>query len=168
MDRKSKSKIDENSINRLINLNKNFRSAPAIIDTINLVFDTVMSTRLGQVEYDKDERLYSGAIRPNNDDLGSCELIILDEEDTLSDNMDLSVEREAYVVSKRIKEFMGQQIFDGKRGIMRPVKYSDICILSKSFKPSVIKVRRVLEQQGIPVMPQESGSILTRWKSVRF
>jgi len=108
-----------------------------------------MSARLGQVEYDRDERLYPGAPRPDEDDNGSCELIILNEEDSPEDNMDLSVEREAYIAGVRIKEMMGHHIWDGKRGIMRPLKYSDICILSKSFKPSVIKVRRVLEQMGI-------------------
>lgn len=157
LERRAKSSEDEGAKNRVINLNKNFRSSPAIIDSINLVFDTVMSDRLGQVNYDENERLYAGALRPNKDDEGSCELIIIDEENVNSENMDLSVEREAYVVSQKIKEFMGTQIWDNKKGVMRPVKYSDICILSKSFKPSVIKVRRVLEQQGIPVNPQESG-----------
>jgi len=157
LERKAKSSVDEKAKDRVINLNKNFRSSPAVIDSINLVFDTVMSSRLGQVEYDKDERLYSGALRPSKDDLGSCELIIIDEQYQSDENMDSSVEREAYIVAKKIKEFMGKHIWDGKKGIMRPVRYSDICILSKSFKPSVIKVRRVLEQLGIPVMPAESG-----------
>ena len=143
-----KSSTDENAKNRIINLNKNFRSAPELIESINLVFDTVMSARLGQVDYGRDERLYYGENRPEGTFQGSCELIISDEENVSSVNMDLSVEREAYIASQRIKEIMGGQVFDSKKGIMRPVRYSDICILSKSFKPSVIKVRRVLEQQG--------------------
>ncbi|MBN2878816.1 MAG: helicase-exonuclease AddAB subunit AddA [Clostridia bacterium] len=157
INRMEKSSIDENAENRIINLNKNFRSAPGLIESINLVFDTVMSARLGQVDYGRDERLYYGENRPEGTYQGSCELIILDEENVPTDNMDLSVEREACIAARRIKEIMGGQIYDSKKGIMRPVKYSDICILSKSFKPSVIKVRRVLEQYGIPVMPQESG-----------
>ena len=155
--RRHKSSENEGDANRLINLNQNFRSAPHVIDSINLIFDIVMSARLGQVDYDEKERLYQGAPRPDDDDNGSCELIILDEEDSAEDNMDMSVEREAYIAAKRIKELMGRPVWDGKKGIMRPLKYSDICILSKSFKPSVIKVRRVLEQMGIPVLPQESG-----------
>ena len=155
--RRAKSSTDEDAADKVINLNKNFRSAPAVIDSINLTFDTVMSTRLGQVEYNEDERLYNGAIRPQKNDSGSVELIILDEENTQSDNIDLSVEREAYITGQMIKEYMGNPIWDSKAEIMRPLKYSDICILAKSFKPSVIKVRRVLEQMGIPVVPAESG-----------
>ena len=157
LDRQAKSQTSEGAINRLINLNKNFRSAPAIIDSINLVFDTVMSSRLGQVEYNQDQRLYAGAKRPDKDDAGSCQMIVIDEENMQSDNMDSSVEREAFVAAQKIREFMGQHIWDSKQEKMRPVKYSDICILSKSFKPAVIKVRRVLEQMGIPVVPAESG-----------
>ena len=53
LNRRQISSENDGDKNRLINLNQNFRSAPHVIDSINLVFDTVMSSRLGQVDYDE-------------------------------------------------------------------------------------------------------------------
>jgi ATP-dependent helicase/nuclease subunit A len=48
---------------------------------------------------------------------------------------------------------MRKPIYDGKKGIYRAAKYSDICLLSRSFRPIVRPVRRILEQRGIPITP---------------
>lgn len=157
LQRRDDSSMDDKAENRLINLNMNFRSSPAVIDSINLIFDTVMSSRLGGVAYDDNERLYAGSPRPQPDDGGNVELIMLDASNIQSAEAVSNVEREAVVAAQRIRDLMGTTIWDGKKGSFRPVVPSDICILAQSFKPIVRDVRRIMEQYGIPLLPQESG-----------
>ena len=52
---------DSVSPNRYILLNKNFRSSPEVINSVNYFFSQLMTCRCGGVEYTADECLYYGA-----------------------------------------------------------------------------------------------------------
>ncbi|MGL5822160.1 MAG: helicase-exonuclease AddAB subunit AddA [Sarcina sp.] len=51
---------DENAKNKKIMLYKNFRSRKEILDAANYIFETLMSKRVGELEYDEKERLNLG------------------------------------------------------------------------------------------------------------
>lgn len=59
-----------------IELNRNFRSRPAVLQSVNDVFRSVMRESLGGVEYDARAALYAGAEFPENK-AGKTELIII-------------------------------------------------------------------------------------------
>lgn len=108
----------EEGLYRRIDLSKNFRSRDEVLDSINGVFEKIMTKGLGGIEYTKEVSLYPGAQFPEirmdleNTSLISSdtktELIVLDlkeEENTLSDTtvrMDImSFEEDQVELSKR-------------------------------------------------------------------
>ncbi len=145
--------------NHLIPLSENFRSSKPVVDFINFVFTDVMTRKTGGVDYKGYELLKCKARRPDGEyENAKAELLIIDTQQKEDDSTMSNIEYEAVLAANKIKEIISQKIYDGKKGVFRPAKYSDICILSRSFKPIVRPVRRILEQNGIPVTPVgESG-----------
>ncbi|MCK5129515.1 MAG: UvrD-helicase domain-containing protein, partial [Clostridiales bacterium] len=143
----------------LIPLSENFRSSKAVVDFINIVFDDVMTRKTGGVDYKGSEVLKCCAQRPDDEGQNAnVELTIINAEQKDPKKKLSNIEYEAIVASDIIKDVLSKPIYDGKLGTFRPAQFSDICILSHSFKPIVRTVRRILEQRGIPVMPiGESG-----------
>lgn len=135
----------------LITLSKNFRSRNLVLDFCNYIFVNTMSNYLGEVDYNEDEMLYTGAFFPDNLDAISEVSVInyeqdLDEEDELS-----KTEKEAIYVADRIKELLDSkyQVYD-KKGFYRNIKPSDIAILSRSLSNSDT-YRLALLNRGIGV-----------------
>ncbi len=159
IDRMDKSSPLLEGENHLIPLSENFRSSKPVVDFINFVFTDVMTRKTGGVDYEGYELLKCKAKRPEGEyENAKAELLIIDTQQKDKDSTLTNIEYEAILAADKIKEVMSQKIYDGKLGIFRPAKYSDICILSRSFKPIVRPVRRILEQCGIPVTPVgESG-----------
>ena len=89
-----KSGLNVESIGEKIQLFKNFRSRKNVLDITNLVFEDIMSKKLGNVEYNDEEYLNYGANypEPENDVMhsGIAELHIIDlkekEEDIYKDD----------------------------------------------------------------------------------
>ncbi|MDD2509765.1 MAG: UvrD-helicase domain-containing protein [Syntrophomonas sp.] len=52
--------LQEGSVNRRVDLNKNFRSHPEILNAINYIFRHLMSRELGEIDYDEKSYLYPG------------------------------------------------------------------------------------------------------------
>ena len=140
--------------NHLIPLSENFRSSAAVVNFINYVFKDVMTRKTGGVDYMGSEILKCRAKRPEGEyENAKSELYIIDTSQKDSESILSNIEYEAILAADKIKEIVGQTIYDGKLGGFRPAKYSDICILSRTFHPIVRPVRRILEQRGIPVTP---------------
>ena len=53
-------KDEKGSINRRIDLGKNFRSQKPILDSVNFIFGHLMSREFGEIDYDKRAKLYLG------------------------------------------------------------------------------------------------------------
>lgn len=141
-------------------LNKNFRSAKEVIDSVNFVFRTVMSPQVGEVRYTEDEALFPGADYPPSwPDARCSEVLITTTELEVDDEEKLSrVEAEAYAVAERICELIKQKhpVWDQKLGAHRPVTYSDIVVLLRSIKRKAEVYAEVFSSVGIPVF-SDSG-----------
>ena len=135
----------------LINLSKNFRSRKEVLDFCNFVFENTMSKSFGEVDYNRDEKLYLGASFEAGKNLDTEVLIIdgmeknEDEEDELT-----KTQKEAIIVADKIKSLLssGYKVFDNKLNLWRKVKPSDIVILLRSLKnaevfSSALKKRKV-------------------------
>lgn len=129
--------LEEGSLNRKIQLYKNFRSREEVISGVNYIFKEVMSKTVGELEYNDDEALNLGASYKENEDentviAGPIELHILDksgkdipEEDKIEEvslgdsekeeeeDVD-AITLEARIVAKRIKELLNPDIKTGK------------------------------------------------------
>lgn len=150
-------------LNKRVDLNKNFRSRPHILDGVNYIFENIMSTDFGEMDYDEDAALYvGGSFEPIEDT--SIELNLLENQlnEDSSQGLDLdptiedmsNIEAEALYTANRIKDLLEEQIFDrsiGDKGAYRKVEYRDIVILMRSTVSRAPVFQEVLTQNSIPV-----------------
>ncbi len=146
--------VDDDHNQRRITLSKNFRSRKEVLDGANLIFSQIMSKELGGISYDEDNSLYYGANYSDFPQDTSVELMMLDTSDLDKSKDDIeNKELEAIMVANRIKEMIksGYLITDKKTGKERPVKYSDISILLRSYVGYGEVYANILSASGIPV-----------------
>ena len=125
-----------------IDLHKNFRSRREVLDSVNFLFEQLMTKPLGGITYDEKAALYVGAdYQPS---VGNeTEVLLVDAE---------VKNAESRAVARRIKELMlNGRVVDKKSKELRPVRYSDIVILTRSVKGWSDVFTTVLTEEGIPV-----------------
>lgn len=138
LDKYNKYPLEEGSLNRKIQLYKNFRSREEVISGVNYIFKEVMSENVGELEYTDEEALNLGASYKENKEedviiAGPIELHILDkagskdnlEEDKIEEvnlgdeeteeeeDVD-AISLEARIVARRIKELLNPDVKTGK------------------------------------------------------
>ena len=138
-------KVD--SLRQRIDLHKNFRSRPEVLESVNDLFRQIMYKELGGVEYDNDAALYPGAEFPPYEHSRTEALIIGKmPESSLSAH-----EQEALALAQRIKlivkEFL---VTDKESGKLRPAQYRDIVILLRTTTGWAEDFKQIFEKEGIP------------------
>lgn len=147
-----------------IQLFKNFRSRKNVLDLTNIIFDTIMSKALGDINYDEKEYLNLGASYEDLEGM-NLELDIIDlkeeeesiykgedeEEDEPEEKIE-DVVLEAKFVAKRIKELItsGFSVTDKKEGT-RKIRFKDIAILLRSTKTLAPIYEQEISKLNIPV-----------------
>ncbi|NLW79365.1 MAG: UvrD-helicase domain-containing protein [Ruminococcaceae bacterium] len=130
----------------VITLGHNFRSAKAVVDGVNHLFDQLMSPALGDVAYTEEEQLILG--QPA--DGGAFELCLLETD---------SAAGEAAWVAKRIADMVRKGTPVRTKEGMRPCGYGDFCVLFRA-KATMPLFTAELEAQGIPVAADLAGGLL--------
>ncbi|MBN4050972.1 MAG: helicase-exonuclease AddAB subunit AddA [Alkaliphilus sp.] len=156
---------DADSLNRKIVLSKNFRSRKEIIDGINYIFKNIMSTTIGEIDYDEDAYLYQGAdfkpfenaeievniiekLKTDSSILGEdIKVAVSDEE--LEEMQDAEIE--ANISANRINELVGSEIYDSKKQIYKKADYRDIALLLRSTVTWAPIFMDVFKKKNIPV-----------------
>ena len=124
-------------------LYKNFRSRKNILDITNLVFNNIMSKKLGEIEYTKEEALNLGASFEEPEIDCKTELNIIEIEESENEETEEGIENaalEARLVAKKIKELYEQN-----------VPYKNMTILLRSPKAVASIYEKELMDEGIPV-----------------
>ena len=126
---------------RKVLLSHNFRSGGEVIESVNHVFSSCMTPKVGGLYYTEAEALREGVPHIPLPDPGT-ELYALE---TVTD----TYAEEAAFVAGRIRQMLdsGTQVRDGDA--LRPVKPGDIVILLRSPGSAGSYFQRALEQQGI-------------------
>lgn len=136
-------------------LSNNFRSRANILSYANYVFENIMSEQAGEVNYDKDERLYFGNTDFDTSEDSSVDLYVLDDITGVSD-----ITAESLKISEIIEKLIeNEYVTDKKTKERRKVRYSDICILSRRAKSPVPQIAEVLTSKGIPVSADTGSSM---------
>lgn len=145
-------KSDSNISSKII-LDKNFRSSKGICDYVNFVFSHLMSEKVGEINYDKQDWLNYGASYEQSD-TPSAQIYIIDKVKGEETN-----KLEALQIAKLIKKKVEnkEQIKDGDS--YRSVKYSDFAILFRKMKNLVEDYVEVLADMSIPVVCDNSTSL---------
>lgn len=137
----------QDSERQRIDLHKNFRSRPEVLDSVNDLFYRIMGTELGGVAYDEDAALYPGAVFPDYE--GSKTETILIEKNKESR---LSVrEQEAVIIAGEIKRLIREfQVTDKETGKLRSARYKDIVILLRTTSGWAEEFKGIFEKEGVP------------------
>lgn len=122
---------------RRIIMNHNFRSTPAVIDTVNAVMRCLMSESVGGVDYERQEELVLG--RTDGEPGHAQILIAKTQNDAASETASAKDESEAEMIAARIAELV-------EAGTL----FSDIAVLLRSRSDRVNALERALESRGIP------------------
>lgn len=141
---------DEHSMK--IDLNRNFRSKPVILNEINRIFDGLME------DYDEDAMLYPGLsydgqysylpqIRVVNTKTAQVDETLAELKNT---------ELEALEVCRIVKENLGRKFYDHKAGIEREIRPRDIVILMRGVRNYADVFYNALKQSGIESFVDES------------
>ncbi len=176
----TKNKLEENSKGLKIQLFKNFRSRKNILDITNLIFENIMSQKLGNVEYSQEEYLNLGANFPeNNQDIsiaGKTELHIIDlkekeddyykkdEEEQETEEEEERIEDsvlEARFVANQVQKLLNSdyQVYDKKIG-HRKIMAKDICILLRATSILAPIYEKEISELNIPVFSDSSSTYL--------
>ncbi len=156
-------------LNRKIDLHKNFRSRPEVLQTVNDIFYRIMAKDLGNVEYDAAAALYPGMEFPKSSDpdMFRTEVLLADPRDweesagsgeTDSNSWDMRSggtgdSPEAVMIAQKIRRLMAhQQVTDKQTGQLRPMEYRDVVILLRGIGSFGQELTEVLKSYGIPAM----------------
>ena len=148
-----------------IDLNQNFRSRREVLEGTNFLFQQLMGTTVGEIDYDEDAKLKKGAPYPENQAF-PIELHFINnttgEKEAVSDSSEAEggfeeeelekAQLEARMMAKLIKKAIDekQQIYDTKTKQYRSVQYRDMVILLRSM-PWAPQILDECKKQGIPV-----------------
>jgi len=161
-----------------VDLNANWRSAPAILNFINRLFARIMTAPFAKIDYDESAQLKPAPAnestaagdsgdRPlveicmldekNRDDVADAEQEDADEGEQGPDVV-TSRRRQAAMVARRISQMVGAetgrsefQIYDKEEKRLRDVDYRDIVVLMRSPAKRANDYVEVLRLAGVPV-----------------
>ena len=125
-------------------LSHNFRSRKEVTESINFLFQAVMSREVGEIDYDGTEALTAAASYPEKEDAVTEVHLLQNASEELSDQL-----AEASYVAKQIKRMLDEGFTVTENGVLRPVRPKDICILLRSMKNRAEIYSDELSRQGI-------------------
>lgn len=148
---------------KLINLNENFRSRQEILAFVNFLFCQLMDLQTFEIDYDDLAKLVFGQTDYLTKPLeGPFIHLHLIDKVSLEITLEESFEKakiEAKHVAQVIRDLIDNstQVYDLKRKELRPIRYSDIVILSRTKNNQEV-YHEVFKEYNIPLLtPELSG-----------
>ena len=148
---------DENKQDERILLSANFRSTKPVIKLVNQVFDHVLTTDFGGIDYQKEGQLVLGA-NYYPEKLPQASELIYSEKDgqdgsTNTEDEDEIDSAEIAMVINRIKQFKNENlhVYDTQTKEKRNFKYSDIAILTRSRSDN-LAIMQEFAKNDIPLL----------------
>lgn len=159
---------DEDATQRCIDLSKNFRSAPNILEAVNEVFASAMTKEATDMEYGDREKLYAGRPSPSDSKWvgGPIEVHLLDTADydngiAQEDEEERGLtafEKESRLVAQRIIELKNSGVsIEDKHDGMVPLSYRHIVVLLRSMAGKAEVLLEALQGTGIPAYAEQNG-----------
>ena len=162
---------DKKDGGKKIQLFKNFRSRENVLSITNQIFQDIMSKKMGDIEYTKEEYLNLGEpyIKPEEEInyAGKAELHIIDLKENENQEQEdekepiENTELEAKFVAEKIQKLMNENYYvcDKKKNY-RKINYKDIVILLRSTKIAAPIYEKALTDLNIPVFSDTSSEYL--------
>ncbi len=149
----------QNTCGYVEELNDNFRSNVKIIEFVNDVFDCIMTTEFGKVDYANTARLHG--VKPPVLKTVSTKIdfvVQVEKEETEYDSVydiTAAADESSYVnqgelIARNIKQYVGMAYKDGDN--TKRINYGDIVILMRSLTAKATDIYNALVNNGIPVV----------------
>ena len=169
-------KKDLTGDNVKIVLADNFRSRKQVLDSINYIFEQIMSKKMGECTYSDVETLKNGAtwLKECKDVDYNTEINIIDinkeenkevydssEDEVIKEIFELqNFEKEAIYIAKKIEELKENfKVYNVKEDKFEDVKYKDIVILTRTLKKKGTILENVLKKYQIPAFCDASTNL---------
>lgn len=133
-----------------IDLLENFRSRKETLFNINEIFNLIMDNDIGNANYIATHNMiYGNTLYDQEDTKNNNYLEIYNY--TNEDNEFTKEEKELFIVSEDIAKKIKDKypVFDKEEKKLRPIRYSDICIITDR-NTHLTKYRKILEYNKIP------------------
>ena len=162
--------LENDAVERRIDLAKNFRSHENILTTTNFIFYQIMTQEAAELDYGEKESLIPGRIvedAPSDWVGGAVELHLLDTSDTnRSDETDgdsetagdepENNERELDFIIQKIKELhASKKQVQNADGSFRQIQWRDFAVLRRSLAGWGTRAVAAMRQAGIPAVVNE-------------
>lgn len=142
-------------------LKLNFRSDKRVLNFVNSIFKNTMTVENSGINYlstsmlqnvyefenDNEKSVVVDIVSGSEKEKNDFEIYSV-KEDEMEENLSMN---EMEVCRAEIERQLKTQIYDNKQGVFRPVKYSDIAIISRSRNQFFNDLGKFLLQSGIPV-----------------
>ena len=164
---------------RRIDLHRNFRSRPELLDGVNAVFKRIMRREVGGIDYDDAAALMTGTLdaglilkeseasqeREQRSSAHITEVLAVctDEEDeegesVLDDTGSAGrIEAEGRAIASEIRRLVATYDIDDKKEGRRPLTYRDIVVLVRAVEGVAEPLRRALIAGGVPAVTQQKS-----------
>lgn len=156
-------------------LQKNFRSRPEVLDFTNYIFQQIMDSAVGEIEYNDEAVLNVGNMTFPDVNNMQTELLIYESkvkhEDLENledqDRIQNAYQGESILVAQKIRELIDNQfkIFqkgnDQVESHNRPVEYGDIVVLASS-RSNYPELQQAFDEYNIPTIIDHSESYFKR------
>ncbi|MBQ9535374.1 MAG: helicase-exonuclease AddAB subunit AddA [Clostridia bacterium] len=139
------SRFGESGEEKSMELSRNFRSRPEVLELCNFVFSRIMSAQLGEVDYDERQSLRAGRAAAGAEPV---EVYVIDGDS--EDGQEEKASAEARFVAARISRMLDGERISGADGESRPVRPGDVAILLSSYANKAYLYGRELARLGIP------------------
>ena len=136
-----------------IDLLKNFRSRSEVLSDINKIFDKIMDDFLGGADYRATHRMVFGNITyDENKDNSISNFLEIYNYDPKEYKEFSKEEKEAFIIAEDIKNKIDSKynVLDKETGVLRPVTYSDFCIIMDRGT-SFDLYKKIFEYLNIPL-----------------
>lgn len=151
--------LKDDVIDRVIELNKNFRSRRQVLEATNFIFSRIMTEELGEIDYNENVFLHQGNEEFVEDK--GVELNLIDRNSQMGDDSTGQVnegletmevaELEAIFAADKIKELLNENTIDtNSKDKLRKIDYKDIVILSRAVSNIPTIYEETFRREGIP------------------
>lgn len=156
-------KKENSTKTKTILLQENFRSRDVVCNTINHIFEQLMSKQIGDINYDDTEKLISGRTNYFENPKASPELHIIDCVD--GELVDQSNILEAKYIAQIIEDMVSKsyQVFDGDQ-TSRNCNYGDFTILVRNKKDFKEIYQEAFAEKGIPFSCDFKSEFLSEYE----
>ena len=148
--------FDNNHFPAKINLNQNFRSRKSVTSFINFIFNQLMSSDVGEIDYNENQSLIPSLSYPDNKD-DITQIHFLKTQFNLSNEEKLY--SEAKYIALKIKDMINNKVQVTKNNILTDVSYSDFCVLLRSPNEKLKYFIKAFNDLNIPLAADQPNNL---------